>query len=251
MGRRIDRPSYQDLNPFIIFMDKYTYATGNPFLQPQISTNFELSHSYKNILTTTINYSVAHNMIDETLVHKDSVIIRSVGNIGTRYNYGITESANFEVSKRYGVQFFANLYQNEYNGAIDGYPFHAKQLTLSLNLNNQFTFSDGWSAQLAGNYLSRNRDKGEAIVLPAGQVSAGISKQLLNDKASIKFSVRDIFYTQSSREIQNFQDVQSRLTMSMDTRVFNIAFVYRFGTSAKLKPANSPQTDEQQRVKLN
>jgi len=251
MGRRIDRPSYQDLNPFISFMDKYTYATGNPFLQPQLSTNFELSHSYKDILTTTINYSIAHNMIDETLIHQDSVIIRSIGNIGTRYNYGITESANFEVSKWYGVLFFANLYQNEYKGAIDGYPFHAKQLALSLNLNNQFTLPDGWSAQVAGNFLSRNRDKGEAIVLPAGQVSAGISKQLFNDKASIKLNVKDIFYTQSSREIQNFQDVQSRLTMSMDTRVFNIAFVYRFGAPAKSKPANSPQTDEQQRVKLN
>jgi len=251
IGRRIDRPSYQDLNPFVSFMDKYTYATGNPFLQPQLSTNFELSHSYKNILTTTINYSVAHNMIDETLIHQDSVIIRSVGNIGTRYNYGITESANFEVSKWYGVLLFANLYQNKYDGAIDGYPFHAKQLALSLNLNNQFTFSDGWSAQLSGNYLSRNRDKGEAIVLPAGQLSAGLSKQLFNDKASIKLNVKDIFYTQSSKEIQNFQDVQSRLTMSMDTRVVNIAFIYRFGTSAKSKPANSSQTDEQQRVKLN
>jgi iron complex outermembrane receptor protein len=190
-------------------------------------------------------------MIDETLIHQDSVIIRSVGNIGTRYNYGITESANFEVSKWYGVLFFANLYQNKYDGAIDSYPFHAKQLALSLNLNNQFTFSDGWSAELAGHYLSRNRDKGEAIVLPAGQLSAGISKQLFNDKASIKFNVRDIFYTQSSKEIQNFQDVQSRLTMSMDTRVVNIAFIYRFGTAAKSKPANSPQTDEQKRVKLN
>ncbi|MDN3656738.1 TonB-dependent receptor [Ferruginibacter paludis] len=251
IGRRIDRPAYQELNPFIGFIDKYTYSTGNPFLQPQFSTNIELSHSYKNLLTTTVNYSVVHDMINETLVHKDSVIIRSVGNIGTRYNYGVTESATIPVSKWYSATLFANLYQNKYIGEINGYPFNAKQLTLSLNLNNQFSFAKGWSAELSGNYTSRNRDEGQAIVLPAGQLSAGISKQLLNNKASIKFNVRDIFYTQNPKEIQNFQDVQSTLKISRDTRVFNIAFVYRFGASLRSKPASSSPTDEQQRVKLN
>jgi iron complex outermembrane recepter protein len=251
VGRRIDRPAYQELNPFIGFVDKYTYATGNPFLQPQFSTNIELSHSYKNLLTTTINYSVVHDMINETLIHKDSVIIRSVGNIGTRYNYGITESATIPVSKWYSATLFANLYQNKYTGEINGYPFNAKQLTLSLNVNNQFSFAKGWSAELSGNYTSRNRDEGQAIILPAGQVSAGIAKQLLNNKASIKFNVRDIFYTQNPKEIQNFQDVQSTLKISRDTRLFNIAFVYRFGATLKSKPASSLPTDEQQRVKLN
>ena len=251
IGRRIDRPAYQQLNPFIGFIDKYTYSTGNPFLQPQFSTNIELSHSFKNLLTTTINYSVVHDMINETLIHKDSVIIRSVGNIGTRYNYGITESATIPVSKWYNATVFANLYQNKYTGAINGYAFNAKQLTLSLNVNNQFIFTNGWSAELSGNYTSRNRNEGQAIMLPAGQVSAGIAKQLLNNKASIKFNVRDIFYTQNPKEIQNFQDVQSTLKISRDTRVFNIAFVYRFGANLKSKPASTLPTDEQQRVKLN
>jgi len=251
IGRRIDRPAYQQLNPFIGFIDKYTYSTGNPFLQPQFSTNIELSHSFKNLLITTINYSVVHDMINETLIHKDSVIIRSVGNIGTRYNYGITESATIQFSKWYSATLFANLYQNKYIGEINGYPFNAKQLTLSLNVNNQFSFTNGWSAELSGNYTSRNRNEGQAIMLPAGQVSAGIAKQLLNNKASIKFNIRDIFYTQNPKEIQNFQDVQSTLKISRDTRVFNIAFVYRFGANLKSKPASSLPTDEQQRVKIN
>ncbi len=251
IGRRIDRPAYQQLNPFIGFIDKYTYSTGNAFLQPQFSTNIELSHSYKNLLTTTLNYSVVHDMINETLIHKDSVIIRSVGNIGTRYNLGITESATITFGKWYSASLFANLYQNKYIGEINGYPFNAKQLTFLLNVNNQFSFANGWSAELSGNYTSRNRNEGQAIILPTGQVSAGIAKQLLNNKANIKFNVRDIFYTQNPKEIQNFQDVQSTLKISRDTKVFTIAFVYRFGATIKSKPASSLPTDEQQRVKLN
>ena len=251
VGRRIDRPAYQDLNPFIGFIDKYTYSTGNPFLQSQFSSNIELSHSFKNLLTTTINYSVVHDMINETLTHNDSVIIRSKGNIGTKYNYGISQSATIPVSKWYSATLFANLYQNKYAGEINGYPFEAKQLTFTLNVNNQFSFKNGLSAELSGNFTSRNRDEGQAIVLPAGQVSAGIAKQLLNNKASIKFNVRDIFYTQNPKEIQNFQDVKSTLKITRDTRAFNIALVYRFGAAIKSKPSKSQQTDEQQRVKVN
>jgi hypothetical protein len=52
-------------------------------------------------------------------------------------------------------------------------------------------------------------------------------------------------------EIRNFKDIQSTLPFKRDTRVFNIAFVYRFGMSARPKPASAKPTDEQERVKLN
>jgi len=249
VGRRIDRPAYQQLNPFTAFIDKYMRMAGNPYLQPQFSNSIELSHTYKNMFTTTLNYSVIHDMMNETLVHSDSLIIRSMGNIGTRYNFGIAESATIPFTKWYTAILFANLYENKYKGEVNGYPLDAKQLTLELNINNQFSFQKGWSSELSGTYATKNRDEGQAVSLPIGQVSAGVSKQLLNNKASIKFNVRDIFYTQKIREIQNFQDVQSTVNRSRDTRVFNIAFVFRFG--AQSKPKMSQATDEQKRIQLN
>ena len=187
--------------------------------------------------------------MNETLIHSDSVIIRSFGNIGTRYNVGIAESATIPFAKWYTGIFYANLYQNKYLGEVNGFPLDAKQLTLVLNINNQFSFKNGWSAEISGQYASRNRDEGQALSLPIGQVSAGISKSLLNNKASLKLNVRDIFYTQNIREIQNFQDVQSMVNRRRDTQVANIAFVYRFGKQAK--PKASQATDEQKRIQVN
>jgi len=85
--------------------------------------------------------------------------------------------------------------------------------------------------------------------LSVGQASAGVSKQLLNNKASLKFNVRDIFYTQNTTEIQNFQDVQATVKRSRDTRVFNVAFVYRFG--AQSKPKANQTSEEQKRIQIN
>ncbi|MDQ6903563.1 MAG: outer membrane beta-barrel family protein, partial [Bacteroidota bacterium] len=248
-GRRIDRPAYQQLNPFVSFVDKYMRMAGNPYLQPQISNTVELSHTFKNRFTTTLNYSIIHNMINETMTQNDSLITRSMGNIGTRYNFGIAESATIPFTKWYTGIFFANLYENKYDGNVNGYPLNAKQLTLELNVNNQFSFSKGWAAELSGTYATRNREEGQAISLPIGQVSAGLSKQLLNNKASLKLNVRDLFYTQKINEIQNFQEVQSTLHITRDTRVFNIAFVYKFGVQSKAKASQA--TEEQKRIQVN
>ncbi len=249
VGRRIDRPAYQQLNPFTSFIDRYMQVAGNPFLQPQVSGNFEISHTYKNKFTTTINYSVIHRMMNETLIQKDSLIIRSMGNIGTRYNIGIAESINLNVTPWYALSFFANLFQNKYDGQVNGAPLKVQQLTLSLNMNNQFNFKKGWSGEISGNYATRNRDEGQAIDLAVGQLSAGISKQVLHNKGSIKLNMRDIFFTQINKEYQVFQNVNSNLSRTRDTRVLNLAFVYRFGNPSKSK--NIQPTEEQKRIQIN
>ncbi|MEP6617145.1 MAG: outer membrane beta-barrel family protein, partial [Ginsengibacter sp.] len=82
-GRRIDRPAYQDLNPFYYFLDEYTYRVGNTLLKPQFTNSIEFSHTYKGFLTTTLNYSktddVFANVLDQinserkTFVRNDNI----------------------------------------------------------------------------------------------------------------------------------------------------------------------------------
>jgi hypothetical protein len=55
------------LNPFLYFPDKHTYGAGNPFLSPMFSNVLELSHTYKQFLTTTLNYSHTKDLLTETL----------------------------------------------------------------------------------------------------------------------------------------------------------------------------------------
>ena len=70
-GRRIMRRNYQDLNPFIWFLDSLTYRQGNPYILPQYSNNFEVRHSYKNGLTAVINYLHTDDAISQLLIQPD------------------------------------------------------------------------------------------------------------------------------------------------------------------------------------
>lgn len=251
-GRRIDRPAYRDLNPLLSIIDRYTFMTGNPFLQPQFTNNIELSHTYKNFLTTTLNYSRTDGFINETLEKKGDVIIRSVGNIAIRDNIGLAVSLQLPITKAWSANLFVNGAYTAYEGTIAGFPFLASAFSVNLNVLNQFTLRNGWAVEVSGFYNGRNRDEGQAIIRSMSQLSLGLSKQLWNKRASLVLNVRDVFHTQLIREIQNFQNVISTVNIERDTRVVNIAFTYRFGQAIKgsSSKAKTSAEDETQRVKL-
>ncbi len=240
-GRRIDRPAYQDLNPFLFFLDNYTYNSGNPYLRPQFTNNFELSHTFKNFLTTTLNYSRTKDLIAETFEQGQDLsgstefaTIVKRGNIGRRDAAGISVSAQVPVTKWWSSNIYTNYNYNKYKGTLneDKEVIDLEATNLTLNINNQFKFNKGWGAELSGFYRSKGVE-GQILIQPMGQLSAGISKQVLQGKGSLKLSVRDILYTQYVKGNINLQNTEAYFESRRDSRVANISFTYRFGKPMK------------------
>ena len=250
-GRRIDRPAYQDLNPFMFFIDKYTYGQGNPYLKPQYSNNVEVSHIFKGVLTTTINYGVTRNMFSETFDQEGeyATIVRR-GNIGRRKHGGLSMNAQITLAKWLTSNLYGNYNYSKLSGFLHGEPLDVEGSNLMFNVNNQFRFDKGWGAEISGWYRTRGIE-GQIILRPMGQLAAGVSKQVLQGKGSVKLSVRDIFYTQMPKGQINFKSTEASFINRRDSRVANISFTYRFG-----KPLNGngqrkkgSAGDEQNRVK--
>lgn len=231
-GRRIDRPDYGDLNPFLFFLDQYTYQAGNPYLQPQYTTNFEVSHTYHNFLTTTLNYSNTKNFFSETFEQQDHATIVRNGNIGRRENAGASVSLNIPVTKWWSSILYANVNYAHFSGALYGENLNVSATTVMGNLNNQFKFSHGWSAELSGWYRTAGIE-GQIYIHPLGQVSAAVVKQILKEKGSLKFGIRDIFYTQQVKGSINFQQTQATFHNTRDSRQVSLTFSYRFGKPIK------------------
>jgi len=252
IGRRIDRPAYQDLNPFLFFLDNYTYASGNPFLKPQYSTNIEGSHTYKGFLTTTLNYSRTKNFFTETFEQVDHATIVRNGNIGLRQNAGISMSAQVNIKKWWSASLYGNYNYNLFDGELYGEPIHVEASNVLFNVNNQFKFEKGWAAELSGFYRSKGVE-GQIVIEPMGQLTTGLSKQVMKGKGSVRLNVRDIFYTNWAKGHINFQLTEASFENKRDSRTANISFTYRFG-----KPIKGPQNtrkkggadDEQNRVKV-
>jgi len=251
MGRRIDRPAYQDLNPFLYFLDNYTYESGNPFIRPQYTWNMELSHTYKDFLTTTVNYSRTTDFMTETFEQSGYATIVREGNIGVRHSAGLSVSARVNATKWWTSSLYSNLNYNLFKGELYGEDVHVSATNVLFNVNNQFRFGKkGWSAELSGFYRTKGVE-GQIIIQPLGQMSAGISKQIFKGKATVRLSARDILYTNRAKGSINFQRTQARFENNRDSRVSGITFTWRFGKPLKAQQNRKTggASDEQNRVK--
>jgi iron complex outermembrane recepter protein len=251
-GRRIDRPGYQSLNPFLFYIDPFTYEVGNPYLRPQFSNNFELTHIFKGKLTTTLNYSTTKDLFNETFDQLDKATIVRRGNIGRRENYGIAVNAQIPFAKWLTTMLYTNYSYTRFSGSLYDEEIDIAGGCLQANMNNQLNFKNGWGAEVSGWYRSKGVD-GQILLMPMGQLTAGVSKQVLKGKGSVKLNVRDIFYTQMPHGDINFKKTEARFRNTRDTRVANITFTYRFGkpiknTNGQRKKGGAG--DEQNRVNM-
>jgi iron complex outermembrane recepter protein len=251
-GRRIDRPAYQDLNPFYYFLDEYTYEVGNTLLQPQFSDNIELSHTYNGFLTTTINYSKTKNVFTDVLkqVTAERKTFLTKENIASRTNYGLAVSAYFPVTKFLTTNIYTNVVNDIYKGALNGGYLNVNGITFFANISNQLKFKKGWSAELSGFYRSRGIE-GQMVANPMWRMDAGLQKQVLKTKGSLKFSIRDIFASQHFSGFVNYRDIDVFIKNRHDNTTASLTFSYRFG-----KPLQNQQrrktggaSDEENRVK--
>jgi iron complex outermembrane receptor protein len=251
-GRRIDRPAYQDLNPFLFFLDQYTYQAGNPYLQPQYTNNVELSHTYKHWLTTTLNYSYTVNFFTETFQQSGQATIVRNGNIGSRQNVGLAVSAQVPIAKWWMAILYSNVNYNKFTGMLYGSNIDVSATTLLLNLNNQFNFKHGWAGELSGFYRTKGVE-GQLIIDPLGQGTVAVSKKILSDKGSLKLSVRDFLYTNQVHGYINFQETDATFHNRRDSRQVAVTFTYNFGKPLKGASSNGRRNggagEEQSRVK--
>ncbi|GAB2807111.1 TonB-dependent receptor [Ferruginibacter profundus] len=249
-GRRIRRPDYEDLNPFLFFIDNYTYEQGNPFLQPSIANTVEASHTYKDFLTTSINYTHTKALFTEVFEPNGNAIVVTHRNYGSSDNASLSVSAQVPVTKWWMFIPYGELNYSSYNGEFTSGKVNVNATTFTANMNNQFTFKNGWSAELSGFYRTKGIEA-QILIHSLGQLNAGVQKQVLKKKGTVKLNVRDIFKTMTPHGEINIQSTDASFSQQRDSRVVTLSLSYRFGKPLKgVKSRKSGGAgDEQSRVK--
>jgi iron complex outermembrane recepter protein len=252
-GRRIQRPDYEDMNPFVHFLDRYTFEQGNPNISAQFAHNIELSHTYKGFFTTTLNYTSTENIIQQVLEQNDvnnETFIKKA-NIASSKQYGLAVTANKSITKWWSGNIYANVYNNHFKGVVNNESISIGITSFMVQLQQQFKFNKGWSAELSGFYRGKGLE-GVIYIKPIVQVNAGLSKQVLKKQGSIRLNVRDIFAGSVFKGYSKYGTVDANFKNVNDSRAASLTFTYRFN-KGKLKATSSKRSsgasDEQNRVK--
>jgi iron complex outermembrane receptor protein len=251
-SRRVNRPNYQDLNPFTFFLDSLSYRVGNPFLLPQFTHNFELSHSLNNKLITTINYSTTSDVIAQILRQdiQSGIVYATIDNVSKYRNIGIAMTWQQPVVKWWNLNLYTNVFNNRYQGIYDNDPIDISYTSFMVNMTNTFTVSKKMTMELSGWYRGKGVDN-LSISQPMYMMNIGGTRQILKGKGTLKLNLRDPFAWQRYAGLTNYGNLYVKINNRWDNRQLSATFTYRFGKSTQQnqpRKRNNSSLDEQSRV---
>lgn len=231
-SRRIDRPTYQDLNPFENKLDELSYEQGNAFLRPQYSQKIELTHTYKNFLNTSLNYSFTKDfvaVINDTINRKGVLI--SPRNLENQRMIGIVITASVPVTKWMESYFYAGfnrqyLKSNIGPGKIVDITFN----TFAAYAQNSINLGKGYSAEISGWFLSGGL-WGVFRETSNGSFDVAFQKKILRNTGTLKLAFNDVFFTTPTTSTSTFGGSYLSFRNKSENRVVRLSFSWRFGRS--------------------
>jgi iron complex outermembrane recepter protein len=266
LARRIDRPSYEDLNPFLFFLDPYTYQIGNEKLRPEYTNSAELTHTFMDAVNTTINYSITTDKMSEIIQQNNELKTTNVTryNIGQVTNIGLAVSAPTPINKWWRGNVYLNVYQNHYvaeipRNTLNNYgevintiyqSLDVKATSFQANVQQNFTLPKDFTVEISGWYRSPGVE-GQLRMKSMGSINLGIRKKVMKGKGNLSLNINDLFWMQYFRGDFNFNDIDVQVTSKWESRVARLNFSYRFGNS-KVQAARQRETgleSEKGRVK--
>lgn len=252
-SRRINRPSYQDLNPFEMKLDELTFEKGNPFLNPEYAMNYKLTHTFKYRYNTSFSYSRTTDQITRIVDTQDATAsFITWRNLAEMENFSLSFSAPITITKWWSSYTNITGYHVRNRGDYGGdRVINLSATAMNLYTQHTFTLGNDWKAELSSWYNSPSIWEGTFRMDSQYSIDAGISKSILEGRADVKLSISDIFRTTPFSGESQFGPLFMRVNGDWDSRRVRLNFSYRFGDS-EVKSARRRKTgleDESSRIK--
>lgn len=256
-GKRIERPEYRELNPFINLADPYNITTGNPLLKPEFGNNFELGYSSSFKKGGNINISLVERINTQdvkqiTTFHPtfqigdtifNNVSVTSNTNIGREYNSGITASGSIPFTKKLNLR--GNLLVTHRYIVTDiGNGNQSYGLRVRFNLNLSWELPRNLVIEGFGFYNAPFRNiqgKNPQFFI----YNFALRKLSKDKKASIGITTTNPF-SKYVRQVTTITagDYVSTSVRQIQLRSFGISFSYKFGKMEYNKNNRNREQDE-------
>lgn len=254
-NRRIDRPSYQQQNPFEFQLDSLTFTRGNPLLRPQLTNEIKLQVTYDGQPFFAVGYNKTDDVIIDNAPQQDAVTKRTfttAQNLATYKNYFIELNFPIKFGKRVsgfgGNQLIYNAYMADYLGST----FDRGRWNWLAYINTNIKINRTLNAEINGWYMTRSQEQ-FLLLNPMGALTIGLQQKIMKGQGKLGLTVSDIFYTEQVSGTIQYQDINLIYSQRSASRNARLTFSYSFGNQS-LKAARNRKTGaetESNRVKGN
>jgi iron complex outermembrane receptor protein len=235
-SRRIDRPAYQDLNPFLFKLNVYTYQKGNTELMPQYTNSISVTNVYKYKLTTTVTYSHVSDVftqlvdtaeISKAFITKKNLATQDITSINISYPFMYKDYMLFG-----NINAYYSLYKADFGGGSRN--VNVDVFSYNLYLQNSLKFGGKkklWTAEVSGWYNAPSIWQGTFKSKALWSVDAGLQKTIFKGQGNIKAAVSDIFWTIKWKGTSDFADQITIARGYFESRQFKLNLTWRFGSN--------------------
>ena len=252
-ARRLDRPAYQDLNPFIYLLDELSFWQGNPFLQPQYTGKITLQYIYKS--ATILGLSFLHTdgysaRITDTF--QTTKIVMIPRNLGRQQVISFSVTQNFSPFSWWEISFNGTVSHVHNRIAFDQYRnMNLKQAGARVNLQQRFKLPWSLAAEVTGYFNSKRLTGANEIIKAMSQVDIGLQKIILKTKGTLRIAIADIYKGNRFNSVQQFDGFYAASYAYYETRQVRLNFTWKFADAAAKNPRtrNSALGDENGRIK--
>lgn len=230
-SRRISRPWSGELLPFVEVQDDRNRRAGNPELEPEFSDSYELGYLRyweTGSVLTSFYYRHRTQVVEDVSIIENGITTRTPINLATEDAWGVEFSADQELFEGLQLSGSLNIYQSYREGEYLGELYDSESENFTSRLRIRWQFLEGWNFQsyifIRGAQQTTQGTRGARSF-----VGSGLSKELMDGKASVSLNIRDLFNSRNSdREIiEPYSYTNSKYSWS--SRSFRLNFRYNFG----------------------
>lgn len=249
-SRRIGRPDFEDLNPFIDYSSPYFYTQGNPLLKPETTHSFEVNYQFHTDLNASLGYSMTKDYFNyfTSLADDKGATKQTIDNFKNYNTLVLSLSYNKSLLSFWSLTANGDLFHDQFKTPILGTFIDVKRTGYSLNLLNAFQVSDKLSLELLGLFKSRQLVLTRQIDSKY-RVDAGAKYNVLKNKGIVKFGVTDIFYSYLNRGFNQTEGLYSTFSNRNENRRFNLSLTYKFGSKPSAPKKEQSNKEELDRIK--
>ncbi len=236
-SRRVRRPFYNDLSPFVTFSDSRNFFSGNPDLNPEFSDVGELGHIRyfeKGSLSSSVYYRSTTGKIDRIrTVDDQGFSVTQPENLRSERAFGLEFAANYSPWKWWKADANFNFFHADIDGGNVAKGYTASTYSWFVRHTSRFMLPQNFDLQVRVNYEAPQKTaQGSREALCFADFSA--TKDILGGRGTFNFSILDVFNSRRWRNTTEGANFYNRGNFQWRKRQFNLTFSYRINQA---KPA--------------
>ena len=252
-SRRITRPEYTQIAPYIAFFGYDNFGSGNPALKAAFSDNGQLSYILKDAYIFTFDYNYQKNAIvgfQTRVDEKTNRFYATPNNIDAIKTYSIMASFPKRFTSWWqtqtSIQYLFQKMRTDYRG-ID---FNISYGYLQFSGQQTFSLLNGYTAEVSYNYIG-GKWMGVGYNSAYGALNVGIQKKLSGNKGTWRLSGTDLLWTSWAKYAYHNPDLglNSSWMLRSDTRTVRLTYARNFGNN-KIKAAKRTTGSEEERKRV-